>query len=115
MITKITVQIAPEDSKGAGIVAFYDNVAAALGLDTSRLRYDCTKIYVSRNIQTNIFEVLDAQSSDPCYTGTMWCLRGPKTEDTLPDDTAELLDGFFLRDETPLTLSLTTAINRAAA
>jgi hypothetical protein len=114
MITKLTARIAPQDSKDGGIIDFYNNVAAALKLDASILRYDCTKINVSRNIQSNILAALDARSPDPCYTGMMWCIRGPKADDSLPDDTVEILDGFFLRDDTPLTLSVTVNFKEAS-
>lgn len=114
-ITRITFRVNPEDSKGVDIAGFYDNVAAALGFDTDKLCYDCTKISVARNIQKNIFETLDAKSSDSCYTGMMWVARGPKTCDELADDTVELLHGFFnTRDENPLSFIITTNIQEAA-
>ena len=94
-IEKVTLHINPEDSKGIKIMEFYDRLAVIHGLDPSKVRYDCTKISVSRNIQSNIFEALDAECSDPCYSGMMWSARGPKTFVELPDDTVELLDGFF--------------------
>ncbi len=108
MITKLTVQLTPEASQCVGIAEFYKNVAAAMGISTARVKYDCTKITVARNIQSNIFETLDAQSTDPCHTGMSWCVSGPKTDDALPDDTVEVFDGFFLRGETPLTLTAKT-------
>ena len=105
-ITKLTFQLNPEDSTGVGIIPFYDNVTAAMDLDPSPLNYDCTKINVARNIQENIYAVLDAESSEPCYTAMMWVLCGPKTYDDLPNDTVEIFAGFFLDGETPLPLRL---------
>jgi hypothetical protein len=106
-ITRVTFRINPEDSKGVGVVKFYDNLAVIWGRDPEVTHYDCTKIHVARNIQSNIFEVLGAQSSDPCYTGMVWALHGPKTFDELPDDTVELLDGFFRTpDEAPLPFGM---------
>ena len=91
-------------SSGVDIMQFYDNVAAAAGYDPEVMRYDCTKILVARNIQTRIFAVLDAQSTERHYTAMMWCLRGPKTDDALADDTVELQTGFFRDGDTPLSL-----------
>jgi len=106
MIEKLTIRINPEDSVGVGIMEFYNRVAAALDLDPATLCYDVTKI--SKNIQSNIFEVLDAKSSDSCFTGMLWALRGPKTDERLPDNTVEISRGFLLHNEEPLDLYLST-------
>ena len=113
-ITKLTFQLDPGDSTGVGIIAFYDNVAAAMGLDPSVLHYDCTKINVAKSIQSNIFEVLNAKYPEPGSTGMIWVWHGPKTDDTLPDDTVEVFAGFFCDGEMPLPLFLTTNTQEAA-
>ena len=99
MITKMNVKINPEDSVNVtNLVSFYDNVAKTLGIDIDAVRYDCTKIDVSRNIQNNIFGVWEKMGASNLEIGMTWCNSGPKTYDELPDDTIRISHGFLLNE-----------------
>lgn len=50
VVTSITLRIDPELSKDTLLPAFYESIAASLGIYADSLRYDCTKIDVSLNI-----------------------------------------------------------------
>ena len=92
----MNISIKPEDSVNiTNIVSFYDNVAETIGLDKDAVRYDCTKIDVSRNIQDNIFSVWEKMGASDLEIGMTWCNSGPKTDDKLPHDTINITHGFF--------------------
>ena len=65
--------------------ALFDNFAKVMGYkDVSVLRYDCTRILVSKAVQ-NEFIVAAKETGSPDYAiGMAWCLGGPKAtiEDT---------------------------------
>ena len=98
------VKINPEDSVNiTHISSFYDNVARTLGFDKDAVRYDCTKIDVSRNIQNNIFSAWEKMGASDLEIGMVWCNSGPKTDDKLAEDTVRLFHGFFVNEnEDPL-------------
>lgn len=102
-MAKVTFCINPEDSMDVDIMQFYDRLAEIWGLDPANTGYDCTKIEVSRNIQSNIFEMLN-----PSTCGTLWALRGPKTEHSFLDNTVELTEGFFIVNDEPVAFSIKT-------
>lgn len=63
----------------------FDNFAVAMGYDdVSPLRYDCTRILVSKAIQNEFFKAAK-ETGTPDYVARMaWCFCGPKAtiEDT---------------------------------
>lgn len=63
----------------------FDNFAVAMGYkDVSALRYDCTRILVSKAVQ-NEFIAAAKETGAPDYgIGMSWCFGGPKAtiEDT---------------------------------
>jgi len=99
MINKMNVQLEPEDSINVtDIVSFYDNIAKTLGLDKDAVRYDCTKIDVSRNIQKNIFNAWERMGASDIEIGMTWCNSGPKTDDNLPRGTIRITHGFVMNE-----------------
>jgi len=111
IIQTMNVSIKPEDSVNiTDIVSFYDNVAETMGLNKDAVRFDCTKIDVSRNIQENIFSVWEKMGASRLEIGMMWCNSGPKTDDTLPQDTISITHGFFRNEnDEPIPLMEITA------
>ena len=111
IVQTMNVSIKPEDSVNiTSIVSFYDNVAETMGLNKDAVRFDCTKIDVSRNIQENIFSVWEKMGASNFEIGMTWCNSGPKTDDTLPQDTISITHGFFRNEnDEPLSLMEITA------
>lgn len=65
---------------------FYDLIATKLGYNSEKVRYDCTKISVSKPVQDQIFEFY--RTSEHMTTesiGQLWLQYGPKAN--LPHNT----------------------------
>lgn len=105
VITSLTLHLDPELSKDISLPGLYESIGASLGVYTDKLRYDCTKIDVSLNIQSNMFETFERRYPGDSV-GMIWALSGPKTDRALPDDTVVLFNGFFLDGDNPLPLVL---------
>lgn len=81
--------------------ALFDNFAKVMGYkDVSALRYDCTRILVSKAVQ-NEFIAAAKETGAPDYgIGMSWCLAGPKA--TIEDDERFLIEpqeGFIIKKE----------------
>jgi hypothetical protein len=60
------------------------------------LRYDCTKIDVSCNIQELIFEHYKSLGYNAESIGMNWVLYGPKADGSLEDFEVVVEDGFIV-------------------
>ena len=82
-----------------GIQGFYDNVAIALGKDSSNLVYECTKINVSTRVQELIFAFYESAWAQNFEMGMWWCCFGPKVDENLEAFEVEIFDGFCAEEE----------------
>lgn len=79
----------------------FDNFAVAMGYDdVSPLRYDCTRILVSKAVQ-NEFIAAAKETGAPDYgIGMSWCFGGPKA--TIEDTERFIIEpqeGFIIEKE----------------
>lgn len=79
----------------------FDNFAVAMGYkDVSALRYDCTRILVSKAVQ-NEFIAAAKETGAPDYgIGMSWCFGGPKA--TIEDTERFIIEpqeGFIIEKE----------------
>ena len=84
--------------------ALFDNFAKVMGYkDVSALRYDCTRILVSKAVQ-NEFIAAAKETGAPDYgIGMSWCFGGPKA--TIDDEERFLFKvqpGFITQKEEPV-------------
>lgn len=98
------VQVAP---KKYGIIELYDAVAQEMGYaDPSALKYDCTKICISREMQYDIYafylefvrETNKTASDDDILNDItiMLAMQGPKVNKELNGNEVEVFDGFIV-------------------
>ena len=79
-----------------GRPAFYFYLARQLGHnpeEADNIRFDCTKINISNNIQDKWFCGIP-QSQKTSFAMLLVC-SGPKTDDSLPDNVIMIDDGFI--------------------
>ena len=77
------------------IIHLYETVAKLSGYEvTDNTHYDCTKITVSRNIQELIYDYYEDGGCELWEINMGWLNGGPKTDDSLPNDTAVIEEGF---------------------
>lgn len=60
-----------------GIVDFYDNLSVLMYGKTYD-HYDCTKVYVGKAIQNDIFEYYKRQGKKEEFVSMLWVCYGPK-------------------------------------
>lgn len=78
---------------GMGIVDIYDTVLETLGAyNPDHCTYDCKHINVSSNIRQI---VRDGYGNNETDFAMAWICYGPKEDETLPDDTVAIEDGFI--------------------
>ena len=89
-------------NKHYGVTELYDTIATAMGhTNVSKLRYDCKKINVARNIQENFFKyyketIPHSSEMDLRMSVSMILLNyGPKTDSALADYEVEVFNGFI--------------------
>ena len=79
----------------------FDNFAVAMGYDdVSPLRYDCTRILVSKAIQNEFFKAAKETGTPDYVVGMAWLLWGHKA--TIEDDERFLIEpqeGFIIENE----------------
>ena len=79
----------------------FDNFAKAMGYeDVSALRYDCTRILVSKAVQNEFFAAAKEIGAPEYGIGMSWCFGGPKA--TINDDERFLFEpqeGFIIENE----------------
>ena len=79
-----------------GAAAFYKFlVQEVLGRDYDKTTLDCRKINVSEDISESWSDYAKENNIDAVGYGMLMLNQGPKTLDTLPDMTVELLDGWW--------------------
>ena len=87
----------------AHLVDIYYAVARAAGYSEddieTELNYDCRKIDVAKDIQSQFFAACEAEGLKDFEIGTAWCLAGPKTNEELSDGYVKLSYGFFTKRE----------------
>lgn len=81
--------------------ALFDNFAKVMGYkDVSALRYDCTRILVSKAVQNECLAAFKETGASNYAIGMAWCLGGP--EATIEDDERFLFEpqeGFIIENE----------------
>lgn len=81
--------------------ALFDNFAKAMGYkDVSALRYECTRILVSKAVQNEFFAAAKEVGAPEYAIGMAWLLWGPKA--TINDDERFLIEpqeGFIIENE----------------
>lgn len=84
-----------KDACYCGIQTFYDLIAKRLGHDPKTVRYNCTKINVSKLVQDQIFAFYEDEGWSQEAISQAWVCYGPKT--SLKDDEciAEVIPGFI--------------------
>lgn len=89
-----------------GVVEFYDAIARQLGKNPEKCSYDCRKINVARNIQDGFFEHYKEQDAGNTKESALMnqialllLNYGPKVDEALNDNEAELFDGFISETE----------------
>lgn len=84
------------------ITDMYKKVAELAGYNvTDNTRYNCTKINVARNIQEKLFKYYEEVEHMPkANIGMIWCIYGPKADDSLADDSVMIEEGFFYEENT---------------
>ena len=92
-----TIQFTSKEAY-TSIVGLYEKVAEKMNIeDSDDTTYDCKKIIVSKDVADQIFKYY--KETDPTDSkeamGTRWLIYGPKTDDTLPEGTVIIQDGFF--------------------
>lgn len=85
-----------EEECKVSVVTFFDNVARGLGLEPDEVQsYDCTKIEISSDIQSAIFDYYKQDGYEPDSLGRIWVCYGPKVNDTLEERTVVVQKGFI--------------------
>lgn len=82
----------------ATIIGIYNAIAKARGFNPEDVvKYSCTKCKVSSDLADAVEETYSKSgSSDWRLTfGMQWCCYGPMVDDSLPESTAEIEDGFM--------------------
>ena len=88
-------------NKNYSITEFYDIVAASMGIDVSKVKYDCRHITIANNIQDGFIKYYrdenpDISDSDFKIAIIMLLLDyGPRVDTMLADDVVEVFDGFI--------------------
>ena len=81
--------------------ALFDNFAKVMGYkDVSALRYDCTRILVSKAIQNEFFKAAKETGTPDYVVGMAWLLCGPKA--TIEDTERFIIEpqeGFIIEKE----------------
>jgi hypothetical protein len=97
-----TIVLPRKQYTGISLGALYDNIARACKKNPNdpALRYDCTKIRVSRSIQDAIFDHMRENGANETEIGSAWVRYGPKADEELPDGTAIVEPKFFIYSET---------------
>ena len=75
------------------------------GVDTSGLKYDCTRITIAKNIQDGFYEYYAeiAREANPDVTAQemsiattmLLTMKGPKVDESLNANEVEVFDGFI--------------------
>lgn len=82
------------------IIDLYDLIAQKLGYDSQDVRYDCTKICVSKLVQKEIFRFykVEENMSDDAI-GQIWLFSGPKANLPHNNYIVDVQNGFVLEDK----------------
>lgn len=90
---KITVS---SDECYCGLVRFYDNVAANMGIDPDSVeKYDVRCINVSNDIQDILIQFMRDKGYDDISIGMALADRGPKVDSKLNHMSVEVFSGFI--------------------
>lgn len=78
----------------------YDQIAIEMKLPvTDDVRYDCTKVNVSKDIMDAIFSYYKKHGLDEGSLSMTWVCYGPKAVDELGESTVELEEGWYTRND----------------
>lgn len=77
------------------VVSFYDNVARTLGFDPDMYTYDCTKIEVSPERETNIRDYYTKKGLSAGDISMTWLMIGPKVNNSLFGEVVKVEFTFF--------------------
>lgn len=91
-----------DDEIYSGITDMYKTVARLAGYTiTCNTHYNCTKIRVAKNVADKIFKYYEEVEHMPKErSGMLWCIYGPKADDSLADDSVVIEEGFFYEENT---------------
>lgn len=91
-----------DDVHYKGITDMYKKVAELAGYKvTDNTHYNCTKIRVAKNVADNIFKYYEEVEHMPKESsGMLWCIYGPKADESLADDSVVIEEGFFYEENT---------------
>ncbi len=91
-----------DDVQYTGITDMYKKVAELAGYKvTDNTHYNCTKIRVAKNVADNIFKYYDeVEHMSKESSGMLWCIYGPKADESLADDSVVIEEGFFYEENT---------------
>jgi len=98
MITKIK-------AKPYSLMGLYDAIAEAIGKDPETCRYDCRKVNIASNLQQCIYDYYIAANPDlpedevKVQVTMLLAISGPKSFETMKDNTVEVFDGFISEAE----------------
>lgn len=92
--------------KPCGIAELYEAAAKEMGYtDTNGIKFDCTKINVAENIQDGFYEyylalikendIYSHENEARADITLLLVMSGPKVDNTLKANEAEIFDGFI--------------------
>ena len=94
-------EVTREQCHAVSMIELYANFAKAMGrTDVSALRYDCTRILVSKAVQNECLAAFKETGASNYAIGMAWCLGGPGA--TIEDDERFLFEpqeGFIIENE----------------
>ena len=73
----MTYTMYPKNAEPCGIVEFYDRLAELM-YGKTYAHYDCTKVYVGKEIQDKIFNYYRTQGTEDSEISMLWVCYGPK-------------------------------------
>ena len=82
-----------------GIPEFYNLIARKLGYKPQKVRFDCTKICVSKAVQNEIFKFYKTENKASAITiGETWMNYGPKANLPYTHYVVSIEDGFIIKE-----------------